>query len=43
MTILDPAGLAEGACDCYEMMEREMDDVFERPWRNLATEMKASV
>ena len=43
MTILDPAGLAEGACDCYEMMEREMDGVFERPWRDLAREMKASV
>ncbi len=36
MTILDPEGLVEGSCECYELMEREMDRVFETPWRELA-------
>jgi CRP-like cAMP-binding protein len=36
MTVLDPEGLAEGACSCYELMEREMDRIFDVPWRELA-------
>lgn len=36
MTVLDPEGLAEGACQCYELMEREMDRIFDVPWRELA-------
>jgi CRP-like cAMP-binding protein len=43
MKILDPQGLADGACDCYEIMEREFDGVFERPWRDLAAQTTASV
>ena len=38
MKILDPEGLADGACECYAIMENEMDVVFERPWRDLASE-----
>jgi CRP-like cAMP-binding protein len=37
MRILDPEGLTDGACECYEIMEREFDGVFERPWRAMAT------
>ena len=43
MKILDPEGLADGACECYAIMENEMDGVFERPWRDLAAEMTRSV
>jgi hypothetical protein len=35
MRILDPKGLAEGSYECYEIMESEMDRVFDRPWRSL--------
>lgn len=43
MKILDPEGLADGACECYEIMEREFDGVFKRPWRDLATPVTQSV
>jgi CRP-like cAMP-binding protein len=36
MTVLDHEGLAAGACECYELMEREMDRIFDVPWRELA-------
>jgi CRP-like cAMP-binding protein len=36
MKVLDPRGLAAGACSCYELMEREMDRIFDAPWRDLA-------
>lgn len=36
MKVLDPEGLVEGACGCYELMEREMDRIYEVPWRKLA-------
>ncbi|HEU4509339.1 MAG TPA: Crp/Fnr family transcriptional regulator [Pyrinomonadaceae bacterium] len=36
MKVLDSEGLTEGACGCYEMMEREMDRIYEVPWRELA-------
>lgn len=36
MTVLDPEGLVAGACACYELMEREMDRIFDVPWRELA-------
>jgi len=42
MKILDAEGLADGACECYEIMEREMDGVFERPWRELAAKITPS-
>lgn len=36
MSVLDPGGLVAGACACYELMEREMDRIFDVPWRDLA-------
>jgi hypothetical protein len=33
LTILDPDGLAEGACECYELMEAQFDRMFNEPWR----------
>ena len=42
MKILDPEGLADGSCECYEIMEREMDRVFDRPWRKLSASMSNS-
>lgn len=35
MRLLDPGGLATGSCDCLGLMEREMDRIFGRPWREL--------
>lgn len=36
MTILDPEGLVAGSCECYELMEAQMDKIFDTPWRELA-------
>jgi hypothetical protein len=36
LTILNPDGLAEGACECYEVMERQFDAIFDQPWREKA-------
>jgi len=36
MKILDPEGVVDGACGCYELMEREMDRIYDVPWRELA-------
>lgn len=36
--ILDSEGLAEGACECYEIMEAQFDKIFDRPWRAFARE-----
>ena len=36
MKVLDSEGLVEGSCICYELMEREMDRIYEVPWRELA-------
>jgi CRP-like cAMP-binding protein len=33
MTILDPEGLARGACECYPLMEAQFDRIFTEPWR----------
>jgi CRP-like cAMP-binding protein len=35
LKILDSEGLVEGACECYELMEREMDRIYDVPWREL--------
>lgn len=35
MKVLDAEGLVEGACPCYELMEREMDRIYDVPWREL--------
>lgn len=42
MKILDPDGLSDGSCECYEIMEREMDRVFDHPWRKLSASMSKS-
>jgi CRP-like cAMP-binding protein len=33
LTILDPDGLAAGACECYSSMEAVFERIFEHPWR----------
>jgi Mn-dependent DtxR family transcriptional regulator len=38
MRILDPDGLLAGSCACLELMERQMDRIFDVPWRKLAKE-----
>ena len=35
MKVLNADGLAAGACECYELMEREMDRIYDVPWRTL--------
>lgn len=34
LTILNPEGLARGACECYELMESQFDRIFDIPWRS---------
>lgn len=36
MKVLDAEGLVEGSCACYELMESEMDRIYDAPWRELA-------
>lgn len=36
MRVLDPEGLREGACECYEIIDKQIDKIFGRPWRELA-------
>ena len=31
--VLNPDGLVQGACECYELMERQMDRIYDVPWR----------
>lgn len=38
MEILDPEGLGEGACECYQLMEAQFNRIFDQPWRELAEE-----
>jgi CRP-like cAMP-binding protein len=33
LTILDPDGLAKGACECYKLMESQFDRIFSESWR----------
>ena len=33
LTILDPEGLARGACECYGIMEEQFDKIFQQRWR----------
>lgn len=35
MKILDAEGLFDGSCECYEIIESQMNKIFERPWREL--------
>jgi hypothetical protein len=34
--ILDPKGLAEGTCECLQLMESQFDKIFDQPWIELA-------
>lgn len=36
LTILDPEGLAKGACECYTLIEAQFDKIFDQPWREIA-------
>lgn len=36
LTILDPDGLADGACECYRHMESQFEKIFDQPWREAA-------
>jgi CRP-like cAMP-binding protein len=38
MKVLDPDGLEQGSCECYGLMEAQMNRVYEKPWRQLALE-----
>jgi CRP-like cAMP-binding protein len=38
MQILDPEGLEAGACECYGLMEQQMNRIFDTSWRALAQE-----
>jgi hypothetical protein len=40
MQILDPEGLRDGACECYEVIEAQFDRIFGRPWREMAREQQ---
>jgi Mn-dependent DtxR family transcriptional regulator len=33
LTIIDPEGLAAGACECYPAMEAQFERIFDVPWR----------
>lgn len=35
VTVINPEGLRAGACECLELMERQFDKIFDRPWREL--------
>lgn len=37
MSVLDPSGLEQGSCECLEMIEKQFDRVFDRPWRDIAS------
>jgi hypothetical protein len=43
LTILDPDGLARGACECYTLMEAQFDKIFQQPWREMGQEKVRSV
>jgi len=32
LSILNPEGLAEGACECYQIMEAQFERIFDQPW-----------
>lgn len=35
LTIVDPDGLARGACECYGLMESQFEKIFQQPWREI--------
>lgn len=32
LSILNPEGLAEGTCECYQIMEAQFERIFDQPW-----------
>jgi CRP-like cAMP-binding protein len=40
LNILDPDGLATGACECYALMEAQFDKIFHQPWREKARQQE---
>jgi CRP-like cAMP-binding protein len=38
MRLLNTRGLAAGSCECLELMERQMDRIYDQPWRGLVEE-----
>lgn len=38
MQIRDPQGLTDGSCECLELMESQVDKIFDQPWRDLLRE-----
>jgi CRP-like cAMP-binding protein len=36
LTILDPEGLTDGACECYQLMETEFEKLFDQNWLDIA-------
>jgi CRP-like cAMP-binding protein len=42
MEILDPEGLEQGACECYKIIDKELDRIFGQSWRALAREDTAN-
>lgn len=35
LTILNPHGLVDGACECYELMESQFEKIFDQPWSDI--------
>lgn len=40
LEILDPRGLASGACECYGIIEAQFDKIFHQPWIELARQAR---
>jgi Mn-dependent DtxR family transcriptional regulator len=36
LTITNPEGLTEGACECYELMETQFEKLFDQNWLDIA-------
>jgi len=37
LTITNPEGLIEGACECYGLMETQFDKIFDQDWQDIAS------
>jgi CRP-like cAMP-binding protein len=43
LTIIDPEGLARGACECYSIMEHQFENMFQQQWREAAEQQNRRV
>jgi CRP-like cAMP-binding protein len=43
LTILNPDGLIDGACECYQMMEQQFDRIFDQPWRERTQQQERGI